>query len=106
MNTTGGLLWTDWEDTFSGPVEWDLASLIWNARILDEDHTAADQMLEAYQQNGGRIDRDALHHSLIARAAVMSAWYPVLYPNPDEERRRKLQRRLDWLSALQPEGAG
>lgn len=97
MNTTVGLLWTDWEDTFLGPVEWDLASIIWNARILDEDHETADQILEAYRQSGGHIDPTALHHSLIARAAVMSAWYPVLYPDPSPERRLKLQRRLDWL---------
>jgi hypothetical protein len=97
MNTTLGLLWTDWEDTFLGPVEWDLASIIWNARILDEDHSTADQILEAYHQAGGQIDLTALHHSLIARAAVMSAWYPVLYPDPSPERQFKLQRRLDWL---------
>ena len=99
MNTTLGLLWADWEDTFLGPVEWDLASIIWNARILDEDHDTADQILAAYRQAGGQIDPTALHHSLIARAAVMSAWYPVLYQNPSPERRIKLQQRLDWLAA-------
>lgn len=101
LNTTRGLLWTDWEDTFRGPVEWDLASIIWNARILDEDHPHADSILAAYQQAGGSFDPVALHHSLIARAAVMSAWYPILYPNPSPERRMKLRFRLDWL-----EGAG
>jgi thiamine kinase-like enzyme len=25
--TRDGLLWTDWEDAFLGPVEWDLASI-------------------------------------------------------------------------------
>ena len=97
LNTTLGLLWTDWEDTFLGPVEWDLASIIWNARILDKDHATADAILNAYQQAGGSVDPEALHHSLIARAAVMSAWYPILYPDPSEERRMKLQFRLDWL---------
>lgn len=100
MNTTTGLLWTDWEDTFSGPVEWDVASVIWNAQILDEDHETVKQILDAYCQAGGHIDSTALHHSLIARAAVMSAWYPILYPNPNEERRAKLQSRLDWLAAV------
>jgi thiamine kinase-like enzyme len=100
LNTTCGLLWTDWEDAFSGPVEWDLASIIWNARILDEDHHKADGILDAYQHAGGRIDPAALKQCLIARAAVMSAWYPVLYPNPDSERVRKLRLRLDWLGSL------
>jgi thiamine kinase-like enzyme len=97
LNTTLGLLWTDWEDTFRGPVEWDLASIIWNSRILDGDHATADAILAAYRQAGGGIDPVALHHSLVARAAVMSAWYPILYPNPSAERRLKLQFRLDWL---------
>jgi hypothetical protein len=97
MNTTLGLLWTDWEDTFLGPVEWDLASIIWNARILDEDHATADAILDAYRKAGGPIDPTALHHSLIARAAVMSAWYPVLYPDASPERQEKLRKRLKWL---------
>ena len=100
MNTTLGLLWTDWEDTFVGPPEWDLASIIWNARILDEDHSTADGILNAYCQAGGSVNSTALHHSLIARAAVMSAWYPILYPNPSPDRQRKLQFRLDWLKQV------
>lgn len=98
MNTTLGLLWTDWEDTFSGPIEWDLASIIWNARILEKDHASADAILDAYRDSGGSIDPHALHQCLIARAAVMSAWYPVLYPDPSPERISKLQARLDWLA--------
>lgn len=93
IHTTRGLLWTDWEDSFSGPVEWDVASLIWNAQILDEDHETAKAILGAY----GQVDRDALHNSLVARAAVMTAWYPILYPNPDAERRAKLKCRIEWL---------
>lgn len=97
LNTTGGLLLTDWEDTFSGPAEWDVASIIWNARILDEDHATADAIVTAYEKAGGKIHPEALHHSLIARAAVMSAWYPILYPDPSPERKMRLQFRLDWL---------
>ncbi|MEO7098906.1 MAG: aminoglycoside phosphotransferase family protein [Luteolibacter sp.] len=101
MNTTLGLLWTDWEDTFLGPVEWDLASIIWNSRILDKDHETADSILGAYRQAGGNVDPLALHHSLIARAAVMSAWYPILYPDPSPVRQMKLRFRLDWLASLE-----
>ncbi len=95
MNTTRGLLWTDWEDTFAGPVEWDLASVLWNAWILDGDLAAVAAIREAY----GPVDERALHASLTGRAAVMSAWYPILYPNPDAARQAKLRRRLDWLAA-------
>jgi hypothetical protein len=100
MNTTGGLLWTDWEDTFAGPVEWDLASIVWNARILDEDHDTAERILTAYRAAGGNFEETALEQSLIARAAVMSAWYPILYPDPSPERREKLRFRLDWLERV------
>lgn len=100
MNTTRGLLWTDWEDAFSGPVEWDAASIIWNAQILDQDHATADAILDAYREAGGQLDPRALHQSLIARAAVMTAWYPILYPNPNEERIAKLQRRIAWLEGV------
>ncbi len=97
MNTTRGLLWTDWEDTFSGPIEWDVASIIWNAQILEEDHATVLAICDAYIEAGGAIEAQALHHSLIARAAVMTAWYPILYPKPNAERQMRLQRRIDWL---------
>lgn len=97
LNTTQGLLWTDWEDVFSGPIEWDLACAIWNPRVMDEDHATADGILAGYRAAGGNWDESALHHALIARAAVMCAWYPILYPQPDEGRRRKLEFRLEWL---------
>ncbi|WP_395743522.1 phosphotransferase [Prosthecobacter sp.] len=97
MNTTRGLLWTDWEDTFAGPVEWDVASVIWNTQILEEDHATVEAVCEAYRAAGGSIDAGALECSLIGRAAVMTAWYPILYPNPNAERQARLQRRIEWL---------
>lgn len=99
MQTTDGLLWTDWEDAFSGPIEWDLASIIWNAQILDQDHNTVDQILSAYTSAGGQINPTILNQSLIARAVVMVSWYPILYPNPSAERQAKLQSRLDWLKS-------
>jgi hypothetical protein len=99
MVTRGGLLWTDWEDAFLGPVEWDLASILWNARHLDGDHHLADQITRGYQLAGGAVDSEVLEICHTARAAVMSAWYPVLYPGADGERARKLRFRMDWLAA-------
>jgi len=96
MNTTRGLLWTDWEDTFAGPVEWDVASVIWNAKLLESDKATVNAVLQAY----GRVDEQAMHHSLIGRAAVMTAWYPILYPNPNAERQSRLQRRIEWLESV------
>ncbi len=98
--TSGGLRWSDWEDAFVGPVEWDLASLIWNARLLESDTASADAMLAGYGEAGGVFDESLLDQCLIARAAVMCAWYPILYPQPDAARRAKLRHRLDWLASL------
>lgn len=97
MMTTQGMLWTDWEDAFSGPVEWDLASIIWNAKLLENDHAKVNGILESYRDAGGRYDEAILEQCLIARAAVMSAWYPILYPTPSEERVKKLEQRIEWL---------
>ena len=96
MNTTSGLLLTDWEDTFSGPVEWDLASVIWNAQLLENDVAFVKAIRSAY----GSVDERALNHSLIGRAVVMTAWYPILYPNPNLERQSRLRRRLEWLESI------
>lgn len=100
MNTTQGLLWTDWEDTFAGPVEWDVASIIWNAKLLDGDEETVNQILKAYRVAGGEIHEEALHQCLIARAAVVTAWYPILYPNPNEDRQTKLRQRIEWLKTI------
>ena len=96
MNTTRGLLWTDWEDTFAGPVEWDVASIIWNAQLLDHDHATVNAIRDAY----GPVNEKALQQCLVARAAVITAWYPILYPNPDADRQDKLRRRIEWLEGV------
>lgn len=96
MNTTRGLLWTDWEDTFAGPVEWDVASIIWNAQLLDHDHATVNAIRDAY----GPMDEKALQQCLVARAAVITVWYPILYPNPDADRQEKLRRRIEWLESV------
>jgi hypothetical protein len=93
IHTTRGLLWTDWEDTFSGPVEWDLASALWNAQFLEHDTVTVASIRQAY----GPVNDDLLQQCFIGRAAVMTAWYPILYPNPDAERSAKLDARLAWL---------
>lgn len=100
MNTTEGLLWTDWEDAFAGPVEWDVASVIWNAQLLEGDQETVDAILKGYRDAGGELDPVAMEQSLIARAAVISAWYPILYPNPSVERQEKLRARIKWLERV------
>lgn len=100
LQTTGGLLWTDWEDAFTGPVEWDLASVTWNANHLDDEGGKAAEILRGYQEAGGLCEERAFAQSEIGRAASMVAWYPVIYPNPGPDRVEKLRKRLRWLESL------
>lgn len=104
LNTTDGLLWTDWEDAFSGPVEWDVASFIWNPLLLDNDVATANEIVAAYCRAGGILNLEAMKQCLIARAAVVTAWYPVLYPNPNADRQSKLERRIQWLEGISSHG--
>jgi hypothetical protein len=100
MQTTTGLLLTDWEDAFSGPVEWDLASITWNALHLENDPETAGAILRSYLEAGGVCDEAAFGQSAIGRAASIVAWYPVIYPDPGPDRLEKLRRRLLWLESL------
>ena len=97
LSTSRGLLWTDWEDAFVGPLEWDLASAIWNARYLDADPDTEGNFLNGYRNEWGTFREDWLEHCAEARAAVICVWYPLLYPHPDPNRRNKLQKRIEWL---------
>jgi thiamine kinase-like enzyme len=97
MQTTRGLLWTDWEDGFSGPIEWDVASILWNKKLLDGNEPWSKAVLSAYTTAGGHVDAQLLERCFIARAAVICAWYPVLYPTPNEDRQEKLRWRMNWL---------
>jgi hypothetical protein len=97
--TTRGLLLTDWEDAFSGPIEWDIASAIWNAQLIEMDQPTVEAILQGYVQAGGHYDEQALQQCLTARAAVMTAWYPILYPHMNAERLAKLDHRLRYLAS-------
>ena len=46
------------------------------------------------------MDDRALRQCLIARAAVVTAWYPILYPTPNRDRQEKLRRRITWLESM------
>jgi hypothetical protein len=80
-------------------VEWDLSSLLWNAKHLVGNGLWVEKVLSGYRQAGGKWDDRLLDICDRVRAAVMTAWYPFLYPNCDGERRRKLEFRLEWLRA-------
>ena len=54
LRTRRRLLWNDFEDTFRGPVHWDVASAVGSLRIRGADTHCVREMLDAYGWNDGR----------------------------------------------------
>jgi hypothetical protein len=56
LRTPGGLLWNDFEDTFRGPVGWDVSGYLISLQWRGADDAFVDRALDAY----GGPDREAL----------------------------------------------
>ncbi|HJZ38019.1 MAG TPA: aminoglycoside phosphotransferase family protein, partial [Solirubrobacterales bacterium] len=56
LRTPDGLLWNDFEDTFRGPVEWDVSGYLISLGWRGADDAFVDRALDAY----GGLDREAL----------------------------------------------
>lgn len=54
LRTRCRLVWNDFEDTFRGPVHWDVASAVSSLRIRGADTRRVREMLDAYGWNDGR----------------------------------------------------
>lgn len=95
LNTPSGPLWTDWEDAFQGPREWDLACLVARSRVLGEGAERAEAALAAY---GGAVDQEALDCLVEARALQVAAWLALGSLSLSAENVR-LRERVAWLRA-------
>ncbi len=94
LRTADGPLWTDWEDTITAPVEWDLACLVTGARINSLEVEWAEAALVSY----GQHDAAALALCIEARALFGIGWLALLSrENPD--RLQRLARWKKWLRA-------
>jgi Ser/Thr protein kinase RdoA (MazF antagonist) len=95
LSTSTGPIWTDWEDTFEGPREWDLACLVTRSRVLGEGAGRAEEALEAYD---GVVDDELLDLLVEARTLQVTVWLALgSLSLPAEEIR--LEERLAWLRA-------
>jgi aminoglycoside phosphotransferase (APT) family kinase protein len=56
LRTPGGLLWNDFEDTFRGPVHWDVSGYLISLEWRGGDDAFVDHVLDAY----GDLDREEL----------------------------------------------
>ncbi len=95
LSTAQGVLWTDWEDTFVGPIEWDLACLVAAPYVFGTDLEKAEAALQGY---GGAIDPDILEDCIAARTFITVIWYSILQQQrPSAGRQAQLDQQLTWL---------
>lgn len=71
LATERGTLWTDWEDAFVGPVEWDIASLRSRAELFGEDRELIDTTCRAY---AGPWDRTLASELGLVRNVQVIPW--------------------------------
>jgi Phosphotransferase enzyme family len=86
LDTAAGLLWTDFEDTCAGPVEWDLACLV----AVSADREEA---LAAYAP---AADVEALDWFVEARLIQVAAWTAFMAEHHPHLRERAAQRLSRW----------
>jgi len=86
LRTDTGLVWTDFEDSCAGPVEWDLACLVFGST----DGPAA---LGAYGFGG---DPSGLEPFVEARALQVAAWTALMAEDRPQLRPRLAQRLQRW----------
>jgi len=70
LRTPGRLVWNDFEDTFRGPVHWDVASAVGSLRIHRADESSIREMLDGY----GWDDEQELAPFLAAQDVYDEIW--------------------------------
>jgi hypothetical protein len=71
LRTERGLLWNDLEDVCAGPVAWDIAGLMSNARARGQSATYVEELLAAYGDPGV----EDLEPFLEAHAVYEAVWH-------------------------------
>lgn len=97
INTTKGVLWIDWEDTFLAPIYWDIACFVATSRVFETDIEPAEAFLQGYEINHrGKINADILDVCIEARTFQTMLWnYIIGQEHPSSLER--FQKRLQWL---------
>lgn len=93
MATARGAVWTDWEDAFVGPVEYDIACLRSKLDLFGEEREGIEAMLAAYD-----VDYDAtLAEELgLVRNVQVIAWL-ALFAERQPELLPRMRARIDRL---------
>lgn len=99
LNTAQGVLWTDWEDAFVGPIEWDLASLVANPYVFGADQDKAEAALWGY---GAAYDPHVLELCIEVRTFVALVWSVIQYQQrPSPAGHERIEYRLNWFRQRQ-----
>jgi hypothetical protein len=93
LATTRGAVWTDWEDAFVGPVEFDLACLRSRADLFGEDRAEIDAMIAAY---GSDVDPDLVSDLGLVRNVQVIPWLAV-FAERDPDLLPRMRRRIEKL---------
>lgn len=93
MATARGTLWTDWEDAFLGPVEWDLACLRSRAELFGEDREAIEAACAAYD---GELDHALVRELSLVRNLQVIVWLAV-FAERQPELIDRVRARIDRL---------
>lgn len=96
LNSPGGPLWADWEDAFTGPLEWDLACLAARAMVLGTGEDRGTVALDAY---GADIDEEVLDLFVEARTMQAAVWGVVISQARAGRGGGNTRARLRWLRA-------
>jgi Ser/Thr protein kinase RdoA (MazF antagonist) len=86
LHTDNGLIWNDVEDACVGPVHWDVAGLIVDARTRGQSEAFVAEFLRAY----GGLDLDELNDFITAHLLYTTIWRAFA-----AQRRRQTRNNAD-----------
>ena len=95
LATTRGALWTDWEDAFIGPVEFDIASLRSRAELFGEERELIDAVCQAYPEP---YDLELARDLGLVRNVQVITWLAV-FAERQPELLPRMRLRLERLPA-------
>jgi hypothetical protein len=89
LGTERGTLWTDWEDAFLGPVEWDLACLRSRLELFGEERQRIEAACAAYDRN---VDLALVRDLTLVRNIQVIPWLAIFCERDPTLRQRMIDR--------------
>jgi len=93
LSTVRGPVWTDWEDAFVGPVEWDLACLRSRAALFGEDRASIERACAGYDEP---LDHTLVEDLALCRNLQVIPWLAV-FAERDPSLLPRMHARIERL---------